>query len=192
MRMRRLAPLALVPLLLLPPTLAAQGKGPQVYLDTGPDVGADAPDFTLPWASADTTGTDADAYGLWRDRGNVVVLAFYPRDFTRTDSLQLSAFRDRYNEVFGSGVVVLGISIDSPDSHRRFAATLGLPFRLLSDPDQAVAAKYGSKDTGGIDRRTVYVIGPNGLVRWRELRFDPNNSKSYEALRRAVRAARHG
>jgi len=179
-------------LLCLPGVLTAQGKGPQVFLASGPDVGSDAPDFTLPWASSDTTGLDADAYGLWRDRGKVVVLAFYPRDFTRTDSLQLSTFRDQYQDLFGPDVVVLGVSTDLPDTHRRFAAKLGLTFRLLSDRDQTVAAKYGSKDSGGINRRTIYVIGKDGQVRWRELRFRANDPKAYEALRRAVRAATRG
>src|SRR5262249_14538941 len=119
-------------------------------------------------------------------------LAFYPRDFTKTDSTELATFRDLYQDVFGSDVVVLGISTDPPATHQRFAAQLGLPFRLLSDPDQAVAAKYGSKDTGGINRRTVYVIGPDGRVRWRDLRFRANDQKAYEALRRAVRAALRG
>jgi len=191
--MHRLAPAALFALLFLPQVLAGQsGKGPRVFLDTGPDEGTDAPDFSLPWASSDTVGTDTEAYALWRDRGKVVVLAFYPRDFTKTDSVELGTFRDRYEDLFGADVVVLAVSTDSLATHRRFAAKLGLPFRLLSDPDQALAAKYGSKDTGGIDRRTVYVIGRDGRVRWRELRFQPNNPKAYETLRRAVRAARRG
>jgi len=190
--MRRLARLALISLLFVPRALVAQGKGPQVFLDTGPDIGTEAPDFTLPWASSDTIGTDSAAYGLWRDRGKVVVLAFYPRDFTKTDSLQLSTFRERYEDLFGPDVVVLGVSTDPPETHRRFAAKLGLPFRLLSDPSQAVATKYGSKDSGGINRRTVYVIGKDGLVRWREARFRPNDPKAYETLRHAVRAASRG
>ena len=191
--MYRRVGLVLVLALSAPQALNGQsGKPSHVFLAGGPDEGSSAPEFTLPWANRDTVGTDQDAYALWRDRGKVVVLAFYPRDFTKTDSLQLSTFRDRYEDLFGPDVVVLGVSGDPIATHRRFATTLGLPFRLLSDPDQAVAAKYGSKDTGGTTRRTVYVIGPDGRVRWRDLRFQPNDSKSYEVLRRAVRAARRG
>src|SRR6476661_4388390 len=128
--MHRLARLALFSLLLVPRLLAAQsGKGPQVFLDRGPDIGTEAPDFTLSWANSDTVGTDGDAYGLWRDRGKVVVLAFYPRDFTKTDSLELSTFRDRYDDIFGPDAVVLAVSNDSLSTHREFAARLGLPFR---------------------------------------------------------------
>jgi len=186
--MQRLALLALFGLLLAPAALEAQNH-PQVFLARGPDVGQVAPDFTLPWASKDTVGTDADAYALWRDRGKVVVLAFYPRDFTRTDSLELTTFRDRYDDLFGSDAVMVAVSNDYVETHRRFAEQLGIGFRLLSDSGQVVATKYGSKDTGGINRRTIYVIGPDGRVRWRDLRFQATDPKAYEGLRRAVRAA---
>src|SRR5512143_1648475 len=95
-------------------------------------------------------------------------------------------------DTVGPDAVVLAVSADPLETRRRFAAHLNVAFRLLSDPDQAVAAKYGSKDNGGIDRRTVYVIGPDGRVRWRDLRFQATDSKAYEALRRAVRAAGSG
>jgi thioredoxin-dependent peroxiredoxin len=189
--MQRLVLFSLLLLPAAPAALLAQDR-PQVFVARGPDEGRDAPDFTLPWANKDTVGTDTDAYALWRDRGKVVVLAFYPRDFTRTDSLLLATFRDRYDDMFGADAVVLAVSADPIEMHQRFAAHLGIAFRLLSDPDQAVAAKYGSKDTGGINRRTVYVIGPDGRVRWRDLRFQATDPKAYEALRRAVRAASRG
>jgi peroxiredoxin Q/BCP len=189
--MQRFALLALLLLPAAPAALVAQDR-PQVFMARGPDEGRDAPDFTLPWANKDTVGTDADAYALWRDRGKVVVLAFYARDFTRTDSLLLTTIRDRYEDLFGPDAVVLAVSADPLETHQRFAAQLGIAFRLLSDPDQAVAARYGSKDTGGINRRTVYVIAPDGRVRWRDLRFQATDPKAYEALRRAVRAAGRG
>ena len=189
--MQRLVLLGLLGLLLAPAALPAQDHQ-RVFVAGGPDEGRDAPDFTLPWANKDTVGTDAEAYALWRDRGKVVVLAFLPRDFTRTDSVELATFRDRYDDIFGPDAVVLAVSADPLEIRRRFAVRLNVAFRLLSDPDQAVAAKYGSKDNGGIDRRTVYVIGPDGRVRWRDLRFQAADSKAYEALRRAVRAAGRG
>lgn len=188
--MHRFALLGFLGLLLAPAALPAQDRV-GVFVARGPDEGRDAPDFTLPWANKDTIGTGDEAYALWRDRGKVVVLAFLPRDFTRTDSIELTTFRDRYDDLFGPDPVVLAVSSDPLETRRRFAAHLNLAFRLLSDPDQAVAAKYGSKDTGGIDRRSVYVIGSDGRVRWRDLRFQATDSKAYESLRRAVRAAAH-
>lgn len=190
--MSRFALIALLALLGFAPAALSAQSHPEVFVARGPDEGQVAPDFTLPWANKDTVGTGEDAYALWRDRGKVVVLAFYPRDFTRSDSLQLSTFRDRYDDMFGPNTVVLGVSNDSLETHREFAERLGLPFRLLSDLDQSVAAKYGSKDKGGRNRRTIYVIGPDGRVRWRDLRFPASDPKAYEVLRRAVRAAARG
>ena len=194
--MSRVAFVILLGLSLSPAIARAQERQaptrPEVFVARGPDEGQVAPDFTLPWASMDTVGTGEDAYGLWRDRGKVVVLLFYPRDFTHTDSLELMTIRDRYDDIIGPGPVVFGISNDSLETHREFAAGLRLPFRLLSDLDQSVALKYGSKDTGGRNRRTVYVIGTDGRVRWRDLRFQARDPKAYEALRRAVRAAGRG
>lgn len=189
--MPRFALVAVLGLGLAPVALGAQAR-PEVFIARGPDEGQTAPDFTLPWANKDTVGTGEDAYALWRDRGKVVVLAFYPRDFTPTDSLELSTFRDRYDDIFGPDAVVLAVSNDSLATHREFAARLSLPFRLLSDLDQSVAARYGSKDAGGRNRRTIYVIGPDGRVRWRDLRFQARDPKAYEALRWAVRAAGRG
>ncbi len=167
---------------------AQAGYTPSAFAISGPDPGEEAPDFALPWASRDTIGEQL--YVLGRDRGRVVVLAFYPRDFTPSDSLQLSRFRDQYDTLFGEGTTVLGISTDPVETHQRFAARLGLPFRLLSDPTQDVAAKYGSKDRDNRNRRTLYVIDPEGRVTYRDLRFRATDDKAYVRLQRAVERAR--
>jgi thioredoxin-dependent peroxiredoxin len=169
------------------PVLAQAGYTPSAFAISGPDPGQDAPDFALPWASRDTIGEDL--YSLARDRGRVVVLAFYPRDFTRSDSIQLSRFRDDHVSLFGEETVVLGVSTDPVETHRRFAARLALPFRLLSDPDQTVADKYGSKDREQRNRRTVYVIGKDGRVVYRDLNFSAVEDKSYRRLAKAVQRA---
>ena len=172
-----------------PPAAVAQaGYTPSAFAISGPDPGEDAPDFALPWASRDTIGEDL--YSLARDRGRVVVLAFYPRDFTRSDSIQLSRFRDDYSSLFGEGTVVLGVSTDPVETHRRFAARLDLPFRLLSDEAQVVAGQYGSKDREQRNRRTVYVIGKEGRVAYRDLNFGALEDKSYTRLAMAVERAR--
>ncbi|HEX5387910.1 MAG TPA: peroxiredoxin family protein [Gemmatimonadales bacterium] len=168
------------------------GYTPAAFVSGGPEPGRAAPDFNLPWASRDTAGGPDDPYGLWKDRGKVIVLAFYPHDFTHTDSLELATFRDRYDDLFGPDVIVAGVSVDPLATHARFARTLELPFRLLSDPDQAVARRYGSSDTGGIDRRTVFVIGRDGMVVWRAMKFKATDPKAYNELQQAVRAARRG
>jgi peroxiredoxin Q/BCP len=168
-------------------------RTPTAVVVSGPDAGQRAPDFQLPWASKDSIGLVEDDFVLRNLRGRTVVLAFYPADFTTGCTAEMKAFADRYAELFGEGedVVVVGISADSLETHRRFAESLGLPFRLLSDPEQRVARLYGSKgDTR--PRRTVYVIGPDGEVRYRDMRFGALDPRSYDALKQAVQAARAG
>jgi peroxiredoxin Q/BCP len=101
-------------------------------------------------------------------------------------------FGQRYDSLFGPEVVLVAISSDSVETHGRFASSLNLPFRLLSDPEQRVARKYGSYDSSGFPRRTVFVIGPDGRVKYRNLDFNAQDPKDYAALGRAVRSSRGG
>jgi peroxiredoxin Q/BCP len=175
------------------PLLAQDPKGPPTAVVVGgPEVGRKAPDFTLPWAGRDGIGPAESPYQLWRDRGKTVVIAFYPRDFTSGCTAEMRTFTDQYASLFGSDVVVVGISADSLSTHSRFAASLGLPFRLLSDPDQTVARKYGSRDNSGFPRRTVFVVGPDGRVAYRNMKFNALDPNHYAELGSAVRAARGG
>ena len=104
---------------------------PTAVVSGGPQVGKQAPDFTLPWANKDGIGPADSPYQLWRDRGKTVVIAFYPRDFTRGCTAEMQTFADQYESLFGPDVVVVGINTDSLTTHNRFAGRLGLPFRLL-------------------------------------------------------------
>lgn len=165
---------------------------PTAVLSGGPQVGRRAPDFTLPWAGRDGVGPGEAPYQLWRDLGKTVVIAFYPRDFTPSATAQLRTFAEQYDSLFGEDVVVVGISTDSLSTHSRFAARLGIPFRLLSDPNQEVARKYGSHSNRGFPRRTVFVIGPDGRVAYRNMRFDAGDPQHYAELGSAVREARGG
>jgi peroxiredoxin Q/BCP len=189
-------PLALAAIVLAAPLtgLSAQSADhtPTAVIVGGPREGTKAPEFSLPWASKDTIGTADSPYELWRDRGKTVVLAFYPSDFTKGCTAEMQTFADQYETLFGPDVVVLGISADPLESHRRFAASLDLPFRLLSDPDLKVARKYASTGEGGRPKRTVFVIGPDGRVKYRNLRFNALDPKDYAALGSAVKAARGG
>ena len=172
---------------------AAQSEGRTVTaaIVGGPREGSKAPDFSLPWANKETIGTPDARYELWRDRGKTVVLAFYPSDFTKGCTAEMQTFADQYETLFGPDVVVLGVSADPLESHQRFAASLDLPFRLLSDPNQEVARKYGSNGDGR-PKRTVFVIGPDGRVKYRNLKFNALDPKDYTALGSAVQAARGG
>jgi thioredoxin-dependent peroxiredoxin len=104
--------------------------------------------------------------------GKHVVLYFYPKDDTPGCTKEACGFRDKWQELQALGVVVLGVSPDSAESHRRFAEKYRLPFPLLSDPDGSVMQDYGAwgektfygRKTTGVIRSTVW-IGPDGRVR---------------------------
>jgi peroxiredoxin Q/BCP len=172
------------------PAAAQKDSTVKVVLMSGPEVGRRAPDFSLPWANKDGVGPVEAPYQLASDRGKTVVVAFYPRDFTKGCTAQMQTFAEQYDSLFGPDVTVVGISTDSVTTHQRFAASLGVPFRLLSDPDQRVSKQYGSKDSGGINRRTVYVIGPDGKVRYRNLKFNALDPQAYSELQAAVQSTR--
>ncbi|TFG45878.1 MAG: peroxiredoxin [Gemmatimonadales bacterium] len=158
-------------------------------LVTGPEPGMKAIDFTLPWADKAGLGPADDPFSLIALKGQVVVLAFYPRDFTSGCTAEMRTFADKYDLMF-TGTVLVGISIDSLETHVRFAESLGLPFKLLSDPKQRLAAKYGAKGSQGSMRRVVYVIGKDGKVAWRDMQFNATDPKGYDRLYGAIAEAR--
>ena len=172
------------------PAWAQRDSTVKVVLQSGPEVGRRAPDFSLPWANKDGVGPVEAPYQLASDRGRTVVVAFYPRDFTKGCTAQMQTFAEQYDSLFGPDVTVVAISTDSVTTHSRFAASLGVPFRLLSDPEQRVSKQYGSKDSGGYNRRTVFVIGPDGKIRYRNLKFNALDPQAYSELQAAVRTTR--
>lgn len=185
--------LSLVTLAVVPGRVAGQDTvgPPTAILVDGPREGDRAPDFSLPWASKDTVG-GPDWFSLSRQRGRVVVLAFFPKAFTPGCTAEMKTFTEQYADLFGNDVAVVGISADTLGTQQRFAASLSLPFRLLSDADQKVSKKYGSADRNGYNRRTVYVIDPSGRVSYTDLRFGALDPKAYSRLKAAIQAARRG
>src|SRR5215208_7846035 len=176
----------------LPTAFAQKDSSVKVVLTGGPEVGRRAPDFSLPWANKDGVGPIESPYQLASDRGKTVVVAFYPRDFTKGCTAQMRTFAEQYDSLFGPNVVLVGISTESVTTHSRFAASLGLPFRLLSDPEQRVSKQYASKDPEGYNRRTVYVVGPDGRVKFRNLSFNALDPDDYTELRAAIRNSTRG
>ena len=120
-------------------------------------VGSKAPDFSLPTES----GKKVKLSAL---RGKNVVLVFYPGDDTMICRKQLCEFRDAWPDMRGLNVVVFGVNPQSAESHREFRERYKFPFPLLVDADQQVAALYNSD--GGMVNRTVYLIGPDGKIRY--------------------------
>ncbi len=176
--------------LLISSTASAQQGPPTAVFVSGPELGEAAPEITLPWATADSVGPAATPFRLAHWRGKVVVLAFFPKDFTTGCTAEMRAFGEQYATMFGEGVEVVGISVDSVETHVRFAQSLNLPFMLLSDPGQVIARKYGSNGSDGTMRRTVYVIDREGRVAYRNLRFGALDPKSYTELKAAIREVR--
>lgn len=191
MRRAREALLGAVLLLGAATARAQDAKGPPTptaRIVKGPETGQRAPDFTLPWATRDAIGPEEQPFRLTDNLGKVVVLAFYARDFTPGSTAQLQGLAS-VADSSGPEVVVVAVSSDSLETHRRYASSLGLRITLLSDPDQRVARRYGSDGSDGIDRPTVYVIRPDGKVSYRDLSLDPQDKREFDSLRRAVAKA---
>jgi peroxiredoxin Q/BCP len=123
-------------------------------------VGDRAPQFT---ATAHTGQAVALADYLGKQ---VVVLYFYPRDGTPVCTAQACRFRDAYADFVAAGAVVIGVSVNSLESHQRFAEERRLPFLLVSDQDRALQKAFGVPSLlGFLPGRTTYVIDKEGVVR---------------------------
>ncbi len=152
------------------------------------EVGRMAPDFTI--SVADSAGIKGSPVKLSDLRGKVVVLAFYPADRSSGCTFELTKFRDDYETLFGKETVVLPISVDSLSTHASWAAEMKFPFALGSDTDLAIAKQYGSTAPGrSSSTRTVFVIGKDGRIFWRSLRFTALNEGAYSELAEAVAKA---
>jgi peroxiredoxin Q/BCP len=132
-----------------------------------PEVGDQAPDFTLPGIQ---NGERRD-YSLSEYRGRKVVLAFYPGDDTPGCTRQMCSYRDEFAVFEGLQAVLLGISPQDVDSHERWAQKRNLQFPLLADTDRSVARAYGcAAPVIGI-RRSVYVVDGEGVLRYKDMKL---------------------
>jgi len=125
-----------------------------------PAAGTPAPDFSL------TTG-DGSQVSLKDYRGKWVVLYFYPKDFTSGCTIEAKNFQRDLAQYEQSGAVVLGVSVDTAQSHKDFCAKEGLNFKLLADPDAKVSTEYGSvMDYKGdkLAARNTFLINPKGEI----------------------------
>ena len=146
-----------------------------------------APDFKLPW-------TGEGEFSLAGRHGRWVILAFYPGDFTPTCTKQFCNYRDGREQIDDLDAEVVGISPQDVDSHERFIAEHGLTVPLAADVDKSVAKAYGVLGPGGaFVRRAIFVIDPEGVIRYRKvalvgLRFEDADDL-HAALDRARTAA---
>jgi thioredoxin-dependent peroxiredoxin len=139
-----------------------------------PAVGAPAPTFTLP--SQDNTPISlADYKGKW------VVLYFYPKDFTGGCTLEAHNFQRDLEQYKTANAVVLGVSLDTADSHKSFCTKESLSFKLLADPEAKVVDAYGVPTkmygTTKIAMRQTFLIDPSGkVVKMWDVKDIPNHS----------------
>ena len=142
--------------------------------DAMPTVGQAAPTFTLP--SQDGSPISLDQY-----RGKWVVLYFYPRDMTPGCTIEAHNFQDALNQFEAKNAVILGVSVDSTDSHQQFCAKDGLTFHLLADPDHKVVSAYGSLGSFAgmvIANRNTFLIDPKGNIAKVWVKVDPATAAS--------------
>ena len=131
----------------------------------GPREGDQAPDFTLEGVPPRADGA---TYHLAEQRGRVVVLAFYPGDFTPVCTRQLVDYEQHRQKLVATGSVLWAISTDKLEKHERMAKSYALAFPLLSDPNAEVAASFGVRSLMGTARRALFVIDGQGTIRYRK------------------------
>jgi thioredoxin-dependent peroxiredoxin len=146
----------------------------------GPQPGDPAPDFTL-------DGTEGP-FTLSEQRGRRVVLLFYPGDETMVCTRQFCSYRDRADDVAQLDAVIVGISNQSVDSHKRFTSHHGLNVPLLADTDRKVARDYGVSRPGHT-ARAVFVIDEQGVLRYRHVHALGLSFQGVDDLRDALAAA---
>lgn len=125
-----------------------------------PAVGTAAPDFSL-------TTNEGKSASLKDFRGKWVVLYFYPKDFTQGCTIQARNFQRDSAKYAELNAVVLGVSVDTAESHKEFCAKEGLNFKLLSDTDAKVSETYGSVmeyNGSKLSARNTFVIDPQGKI----------------------------
>lgn len=151
-----------------------------------PEEGKKAPVFTL-------KNQDGKSVSLKDFNGKKVVLYFYPKDDTSGCTKEACSFRDGFPEFNNLNAVILGISPDSVESHKKFAEKYNLPFTLLSDEPREVIEKYDvwkeknnyGKKYMGVER-TTFLIDENGMIKkiFPKVKVDGHDQELLEALKK--------
>ena len=125
-----------------------------------PAVGSVAPEFTL-------TTNEGNQASLKDFRGSWVVLYFYPKDFTEGCTIEAHNFQRDLAKYTAANAVILGVSVDTAESHKEFCAKEGLNFKLLADTDAKVSEQYGSVmeyNGAKLSARNTFIIDPQGKI----------------------------
>jgi peroxiredoxin Q/BCP len=122
-----------------------------------PQVGQQAPEFSLP-------SQEGSPVSLKEFRGKWVVLYFYPKDMTQGCTIEAHNFQQDLSKYGQHNAVIVGVSVDSTDSHKEFCAKESLTFKLLADTDKKVVEQYGSLGSRGVASRNTFLIDPAGRI----------------------------
>ena len=142
--------------------------------DNIPQVGQQAPDFTL-------SSQDGSPVSLRDFRGRWIVLYFYPKDNTPGCTIEAHNFQRDLSKYEQHHAIILGVSVDSTDSHKEFCGKQGLTFKLLADSDKKVAQQYGSLRNLVVLRvaaRNTFLVDPDGKIAKIWTGVDPNHHSS--------------
>jgi thioredoxin-dependent peroxiredoxin len=180
MKITRNSALRLVPFLFFAAVLlfAAQPliHAPAIHADdqAAPAVGTMAPDFTL-------DSQEGKPISLHDFRGKWVVLYFYPKDQTPGCTIEAHAFQRDQAQYDAKNAVVVGVSVDTVESHKEWCAKDGMNFKMLSDANKEVVAKYGSTMTipqapqlGVVAQRNTFIIDPSGKIVKEFIKVNPS------------------
>jgi thioredoxin-dependent peroxiredoxin len=140
--------------------LGAFGVARFAFAGPTPEVGTAAPEFTL-------GSQDGSQVSLKDFRGKWVVLYFYPKDMTSGCTIEAHNFQRDQDQYTKKNAVVLGVSVDSADSHKQFCTKEGLNFKLLADTEHKVSSSYGSVMNFGVTQvaaRNTFIIDPQGKI----------------------------
>ncbi len=146
-----------------------------------------SPDFSLPFATKDSISRSPLRLSDVAE-STLVLLAFYPADWSSGCTKELCTLRDDMGELQQLDIEILAISGDYVYSHHAWAKHHDLPFRLLSDHTHEVARAFGTfNETTGFTRRSVFVVGPGMDIRYADQEYSVRDEDDYKALKQAIR-----
>lgn len=152
------------------------------------EIGQQAPDFTL-------EAHNGELVTLSNLKGKNVVLYFYPKDMTPGCTTEACDFRDQFEQFHDVNAIILGVSLDPVDRHKKFVEKYGLPFLLLADTDHQVAKSYGvwklkknfGKEYMGIERSTFIIDKEGTLVKeWRKVQVKGHVEEALTYIRKEL------
>ncbi|MBI5474329.1 MAG: peroxiredoxin [Ignavibacteriae bacterium] len=150
------------------------------------NVGDQAPNFTVSYATKDTIVSNGFSLASAVGRNNII-LAFYPADWSGGCTKEMCTMRDNFAALDELGCDVYGISGDYVYSHREWAKQLGLQFALLSDHSHEAAKLYQSYNPdSGMNRRTIFLIDKQGKIAYIDMDYKAGTLDSFNKLKAAI------